>query len=295
LIAGLPADARKEAGAALNRAKAELEALLADKAAGLAGQPGAREGIDVTLPGRRVARGRIHPVSLAFREIMGILRGLGFEAADGPEVETEYYNFTVLNTPADHPARDMQDTYYLPDGTLLRTHTSAVWAHVMEKRPPPLRIACPGRTFRRDAADASHSPMFHQVEGLWVDDRCSFADLKGMLSAFLVSYFGEGTRVRFDPRYFPFTEPSTEVSIECSSCRGKGCGTCGRTGWLELLGAGMVHPKILELVGGPYHAKGLRGFAFGMGVERLAMMKYRITDMRWIYDNDLRIAAQFAG
>ena len=294
-IAALPAGERKEAGERLNGVKVELERTLAQRAAELEGGARVREGMDVTFPGRVPLRGHLHPISAALSEILEIFRGLGFERADGPEAETERYNFIILNTPADHPARDTQATYYLGNGALLRTQTSAIWGHVMEKRPPPLRIVCPGRCFRRDAVDASHSPVFHQIEGLWVDDRCRFSDLKGILEAFLISYFGDGTRVRFDPDYFPFTEPSAQVSIECTSCAGNGCRTCGRSGWLELLGAGMVNPAVFEQVGGPYLQRGLRGFAFGLGLDRFAMMKYRITDMRWLFENDLRLFAQIRG
>lgn len=294
-IANLPSDERKAAGASLNQAKLHIEEELVRQRAQLVSGLEVPKGFDVTLPGRAPRRGYAHPISQAFTEILDIFGGLGFQRADGPEVDTEYYNFEVLNTPADHPARDMQDTYYLTNGSLLRTHTSNVWAHVMERRAPPLQIVCPGRVFRRDAVDASHSPVFHQVEGLWVDDRCRFSDLKGVLETFLKSYFGERTNVRFDPRYFPFTEPSAEVSIECRSCGGSGCRTCGRTGWLELMGAGMVNPKVFAHIKGAYARPGIRGFAFGMGVERLAMMKHRITDIRWLYDNDFRVLSQLRG
>jgi len=234
-------------------------------------------------------------------DIVTIFRGMGFGKAEGAEVVPEYDNFDFLNTLADHPARDMQDTYYLagapgPHGRpMLRSHTSAVWRQEMGRHEPPLRLVFPGRVYRRDPADSTHSPVFHQVEGLWVDDTCRFSDLKGVLEAFLREFFGADLGVRFEPRFFPFTEPSTEVSIECTSCRGKGCRACGRSGWLEILGAGMVHPSILARAGGAYAAPGMRGFAFGMGVERLAMLKYRITDMRWMYDNDLRVLAQVRG
>ncbi len=242
-----------------------------------------------------MARGFAHPLALTVDEVTGILATMGFETASGPLIVSEQVNFDFLNTPADHPARDMQDTYYLPDGRLLRTHTSAVWAGAMAGRTPPVRIACPGRCWRRDAADATHSPDFHQVEGLWVDDRCRFSDLKGVLVAFFSAFFGRELRMRFEPRFFPFTEPSTEMSVECPSCGGKGCGACARSGWLEVGGAGMVHPAILRAAGGAYAVPGIRGFAFGMGIERLAMLKHRIADMRWLYDNDLRVLAQARG
>jgi len=294
-LGGLPAEARREAGARLNEIKGRLEGLLAGRAAALGSVPASGPGLDVTLPGRLPPRGSVHPVTAVIGEVAAILRGLGFELAVGRETDTDYYNFEVLNYPPDHPARDMHDTFFLSRDILLRTQTSSVWAHVMEKRGPPLRVFCPGRTYRRDVVDASHSPVFHQVEGLWMDDRCGFSDLKGVLDALLKRFFGEDTVVRFSPSYFPFTEPSAEVSIQCSACRGAGCRTCGRSGWLELLGAGMVNPKVLAALGGPWTAPGIRGFAFGVGVERLAMMKYGITDMRWFYENDLRLLAGFGG
>ncbi len=291
-ISKLPESERKEAGARLNRRKAAIEAALKARLEELESGGAAGEGPDLTYPGRYQPRGRAHPVSFVIAEAMEILRGLGFERAEGPECDTDYYNFVALNTPQDHPARDMTDTFYVDGQTLLRTHTSAVWAHVMEKRGPPLRVACPGRAFRRDPADATHSPAFHQVEGLWIDDKCHFSDLKGVLGAFLREFFGPETKLRFVPSYFPFTEPSAEVSIQCRVCRGAGCRSCARSGWLELLGAGMVHPNILAKAGGDYARPGIRGFAFGVGIERLAMMKYRISDMRWLYENDIRILAQ---
>lgn len=299
----LPPEERKAAGARLNAAKVRLEERVAARLAALGG--GRAAGPDLTFPGRRPVFGSAHPLTVVTEEILRILRGLGFERAEGPEVDTETYNFTLLNTPADHPARDMQDTYYLelpPAGAdaawLLRSQTSSVWGHVMERRGPPLRIACPGRCFRRDAADSSHSPSFHQIEGLWIDERCRFSDLKGVLTSFLQAFFGADTAVIFEPRYFPFTEPSAEVSIACTVCRGAGCRTCGRAGKLELLGAGMVHPAVLERLAARNPAWGdpaLRGFAFGVGVERLAIMKFRIPDMRLLFDNDLRVTSQIAG
>lgn len=290
-IGKLAASERKGAGARLNRAKAEIEELMGARAAALKeGEP--EGGLDVSLPGRGRPRGFPHPIPEGMRQMVEIFGRMGFGREDGPEIETDFNNFEALNTPPDHPARDMQDTYYLKDGRLLRTQTSAVWVHVMGRRSPPIRIVCPGRVFRRDVTDATHSPVFHQVEGLWVDDRCRFSDLKGVLEAFLVEYFRGGTKVRFDPGYFPFTEPSTEVSIDCGTCRGAGCPTCKHTGWIELLGAGMVHPAILARTGGEYARPGMRGFAFGMGVERLVMRKYRMPDMRWLFDNDLRVLAQ---
>lgn len=293
-LSGLPADERRAAGARLNELKTRIEAAVATKSAELGARPSG-PAVDPTAPGRAPVRGHPHPLAVTMDEVTGILTTMGFEIATGPLVETEHANFDFLNTPADHPARDMADTYYLPGGRLLRTHTSAVWAAEMARRDPPLRIACPGRVFRRDAADATHAPNFHQIEGLWVDDRCRFSDLKGVLGEFFRAYFGRPMRIRLEPRFFPFTEPSTEVSIECTSCGGAGCGGCARSGWLEVLGAGMVHPNILRSAGRGYAAPGIRGFAFGMGVERLAMLKHRIADMRWLYDNDLRVFAQARG
>ncbi len=296
-IAALPAEERRAAGQELNRLKREIEESLASRSVAISSGREQREDFDATFPGRETARGGMHPISFVMRDAVEIFRGLGFEHVRGSECEDDYYNFTALNTPEDHPARDMQATYFLEGGGVLRTQTSSVWAHVMERRPPPLRIVCPGRVFRRDWADATHSPVFHQIEGLWVDELCRFSDLKGVLEAFLKEFFGAETRVRFDPRFFPFTEPSAEVSVECRVCRGSGCASCGRSGWLELLGAGMVHPNILAGVrgefGARYAADGIRGFAFGIGVERLAMMKYRIVDMRWLYENDMRVLGQF--
>lgn len=289
-IGSLPPEQRREAGAKLNVLKGGLERLLAERKATMEGA-GAREGgLDVSLPGRAVPPGSAHPLTLVTRAVVEIFRGMGFEQVEGPEVETDYDNFTLLNTPPDHPARDMQDTFYLSKDLLLRTQTSAVWGHIMKGRKPPLRIVSPGRVFRRDAVDASHSPVFHQIEGLWVDESCAFSDLKGVLGAFLEQFFGAGTKSRFAPSYFPFTEPSAEVSIGCVSCGGTGCRTCSRTGWLEILGCGMVNPKVFDNVG--YDRRKYRGFAFGMGVERLAMLKYGISDMRWFYENDLRVLAQ---
>ena len=294
-VGSLPQDQRKAAGALLNEVKLRIEAALSARVEALEGAS-AGPALDVTLPGRGIPQGSPHPVPLTISEITGIFRGMGFATADGPEIETEANNFDALNTPADHPARDSHDTFYLGHGSLLlRTHTSSVWARAMREGEPPLRIICPGRCYRRDALDATHAPCFFQVEGLWVDDACRFSDLKGLLSDFFSEFFGRTLRTRFEPRFFPFTEPSTEVSIECTSCGGSGCPGCGRSGWLEVLGAGMVHPKILAAAGGAWAKPGVRGLAFGMGVERLAMLKHRIADLRWLYDNDLRVLAQARG
>lgn len=250
------------------------------------------ERIDVTLPGRPLRRGHRHPISLVLEEIKDIFTAMGFEIAEGPEVEWDYYNFEALNIPKDHPARDMQDSFYITDEILLRTHTSPVQVRVLEKSVPkvPVRIIAPGKVYRRDD-DATHSPMFHQVEGLLVDKRCTLGDLKGILLAFARQMFGQDRQIRLRPSFFPFTEPSAEVDISCVNCGGKGCRVCSWTGWLEILGAGMVHPRVLETTG--YNPEEVVGFAFGMGVERIAMLKYGIPDLRLFFENDIRFLHQF--
>jgi phenylalanyl-tRNA synthetase alpha chain len=252
----------------------------------------AAEAVDVTLPGIPIPRGRCHPLTQVLEEITSIFVQMGFSVAEGPEVELDYYNFEALNIPRDHPARDMQDSFYVTDEILLRTHTSPVQIRVMEKTRPrlPVRIIAPGKVYRRDD-DATHSPMFHQVEGLLVDRGISFAHLKGTLQAFVEQMFGQERRVRFRPSYFPFTEPSAEVDISCVVCGGAGCRVCGQSGWLEILGSGMVHPRVLAMAG--YDPTEVSGFAFGMGVERVAMLKYGIDDLRLFYGNDLRFLSQF--
>jgi phenylalanyl-tRNA synthetase alpha chain len=249
-----------------------------------------RERIDVTLPGRVVRHGRLHPVTQIREEICRIFAGLGFSVVDGPEIELDYYNFEALNIPKDHPARDMQDTFYVEDSIVLRTHTSPVQVRIMEKTPPPVRILSPGRVYRRDS-DISHTPMFHQIEGLLVDRRLTFGDLKGVLTVFLRQMFGEETALRFRPSFFPFTEPSAEVDIRCVMCRGKGCRVCGQSGWLEILGSGMVDPAVFKNVG--YDPEEFKGFAFGLGLERIAMLKFGISDIRLFFENDLRFLEQF--
>ena len=248
-------------------------------------------GIDVTLPGRRVRRGHKHPVNRVMDETVDIFRRLGFIAADGPDIETEYHNFDALNTPADHPSRDIQDTFYLPDGRLLRTQTSPVQIRVMESQPPPVRIVCPGRCFRRDTPDATHSMNFHQIEGLYVDRKVSMADLKAVLTAFAHELLGPDVKVRFRPHFFPFTEPSIEYDFSCIMCQGEGCRICKDSGWLEISGAGMVDPAVFEAVG--YDPEEWTGYAFGMGVERIAMIRYALTDIRMLYENDMRFLEQF--
>ncbi|RNC67612.1 MAG: phenylalanine--tRNA ligase subunit alpha [Desulfuromonadales bacterium] len=251
-----------------------------------------RERLDVTLPGRRLPRGTRHPITLVIDEVSEIFAGLGFQVAEGPEVELDFYNFEALNFPKDHPARDMQDTFFVDDSVLLRTHTSPVQVRTMLKHTPPVRIISPGTVYRCDS-DATHSPMFHQIEGFMVDKGVTFGDLKGILTTFVTQYFGTDIGVRLRPSFFPFTEPSAEVDIACVMCRGKGCRVCKQSGWLEVLGAGMIDPEVYRHVG--YDPEAVSGFAFGMGIERIAMLKYGIGDMRLLFDNDLRFLSQFRG
>ncbi|MDR2862089.1 MAG: phenylalanine--tRNA ligase subunit alpha [Syntrophobacterales bacterium] len=249
-----------------------------------------QETIDVTLEGRRIKPGRLHPITQVKNEICAIFSSLGFSIEEGPEVEREYYNFEALNIPDDHPARDMQDTFYIENDILLRTHTSPVQVRVMQDQAPPIRILSPGRVYRPDF-DISHTPMFHQIEGLLVDKGVCFADLKGVLTIFLQGVFGKKTIVRFRPSFFPFTEPSAEIDIQCTMCQGKGCRICGQTGWLEILGAGMVDPNVFRNVN--YDPDEYSGFAFGLGIERVAMLKYGISDIRLFFENDWRFLSQF--
>ncbi|MEW5954478.1 MAG: phenylalanine--tRNA ligase subunit alpha [Bacillota bacterium] len=292
----LSAEERPRIGQLANEIREELERLIAGRTAGLKDEAGRHrlkmEAIDVTLPGRRVFMGHKHPLTRVREEIEDIFLGLGFSIAEGPEVESDFYNFEALNIPKDHPARDMQDTFFIGAEVLLRTHTSPVQVRTMERTAPrvPLKIIAPGKVYRRDD-DATHSPMFSQVEGFAVDRRITFADLKGVLQVFVEEMFGANTRTRFRPSFFPFTEPSAEVDISCVMCTGKGCRVCSRTGWLEILGCGMIHPRVLQVSG--YDSEAVTGFAFGMGVERITMLKYGIDDLRLLYDNDLRFLAQF--
>jgi phenylalanyl-tRNA synthetase alpha chain len=283
-VGELANQAKNNAFSEWNKKKEEIELKGEKKEEG-------KELIDITLPGKKFSLGRKHPITLTLDEIKNIFVSLGFRIVDGPEVETEYYNFEALNMDLDHPARDMWSTLYIGEGVLLRTHTSPVQIRVMEKESPPLAIIAPGKCYRRDAIDASHSPMFHQVEGLLVDEGVSFANLKGVLTHFCRRMFGGETKVRFRPSFFPFTEPSVEVDIQCVICEGKGCSVCKQSGWLEILGAGMVNPKVFEFVN--YDTKKYTGFAFGMGVERIAMLRYGIDDMRLFFENDLRFLKQF--
>jgi phenylalanyl-tRNA synthetase alpha chain len=290
----LPPEARARMGQLANRIKAELEERLGQAEAQVQDfeerRKLASEFIDVTLPGRRQALGRTHILNRVTDELIDIFGGLGFQLAEGPEVELDYYNFEALNIPKNHPARDMQDTFYFSDNVVLRTHTSPVQIRTMEKQKPPVRVICPGKVYRRDA-DITHSPMFMQIEGLWVDKNISLADLKGVLTAFVHEYFGRQVAIRFRPSFFPFTEPSAEVDIQCVICGGRGCRTCSQTGWLEILGSGMVDPALYKFV--DYDPEIYSGFAFGMGVERVAMLKYGIPDIRTFYENDVRFLNQF--
>jgi phenylalanyl-tRNA synthetase alpha chain len=297
-LGGLAPEVRGAVGKEANRFKTSIESQLAERRAALAAAPSAA-GLDVTLPGAAVPHGRLHPITRTVDAILSVFTPMGFEIVDGPEVEFERYNFDALNIPKEHPSRESFDTFFLdrpsPDPKkgklLLRSHTSPVQVRVMERRKPPLRIIVPGKVYRPDPLDPSHSFMFHQVEGLMVDDRTSFADLKGVLDRFLKTLFGPSTKTRFRPHFFPFTEPSAEVDIACASCAGKGCSTCGRKGWLEIMGCGMVHPNVFKAVG--YDPAKVQGFAFGMGVERIAMLKHGITDIRLFFENDLRFLGQF--
>ncbi|OIQ61199.1 phenylalanine--tRNA ligase alpha subunit [Moorella thermoacetica] len=292
----LPPEERPRVGQMANKVREELEGALKEHRENLSRREQAErlraEALDVTLPGRPVTRGNRHPLYQVLNEIKAVFIGLGFDVAEGPEVESDYYNFEALNLLKEHPARDMQDSFYLTEDVLLRTHTSPVQVRVMEARRPrlPIRIVAPGKVYRRDD-DATHSPMFHQVEGLLVDRRVTFGDLKGTLMAFLKQMFGDQVQVRFRPSYFPFTEPSAEVDMSCVMCGGNGCRVCSHTGWLEILGCGMVHPKVLSMSG--YDPEEVSGFAFGLGVERVAMLKYGIDDLRLFYENDLRFLRQF--
>lgn len=293
-LGGLPPDERPQVGQWVNEAKDILsEALLqrrqmleqAARAAMLE-----RETIDVTLPGRGVRLGGRHPVSRTLERLEDIFSQMGFEVADGPEIEDDFHNFEALNIPESHPARAMHDTFYFPDGHLLRTHTSPVQVRHMRNHKPPMRIIAPGRVYRCDS-DVTHTPMFHQIEGLMVDERTSFAELKGLLEAFLREFFEKQLKVRFRPSFFPFTEPSAEADIECVICGSSGCRVCKNTGWIEVLGCGMVHPEVFRHVG--IDSERFTGFAFGLGVERLAMLRYGVNDLRLFYENDLRFLQQF--
>jgi phenylalanyl-tRNA synthetase alpha chain len=290
----IPVEERRSFGKSVNELKELIEAEIVSKETILSNEDFKKrlvsEAIDITLPGKYTPPGREHPINQVLREVIDIFVRMGFGVEEGPDVELDYYNFEALNIPKDHPARDMQDTFYITDDVILRTHTSPVQIRVMEKRTPPLRFIAPGKVYRCDA-DISHTPMFHQVEGLMVDTDISFSDLKGVLETFIHRMFSPETPVRFRPSFFPFTEPSAEVDIGCIFCKGKGCAICKGTGWLEILGAGMVNPRVFEMVG--YDTEVYTGFAFGMGIERITMLKYSIDDIRLFYENDIRFLKQF--
>ncbi len=280
-----PLEEKKKVGPLLNELKDLLEKVIQEKRkALLLAEEDKILDVDLTLPGRHPLRGSLHPLTLIIEEICNFFSKLGFEIITGPEIELDYYNFTALNIPEWHPARDMQATFYLKSGSLLRTHTSPMQIRAMLKKEPPLRIIAPGKVYRCDA-DVRHSPMFHQIEGLMIDEKVSFSDLKGVLSLLAKEIFGENINLRFRPSYFPFTEPSLEMDISCIICKGKGCRVCSQTGWLEILGAGMVHPEVLKTVN--YDISKWQGFAFGLGVERIAMIKFGIDDIRLFFDNHL--------
>ncbi len=290
----LPEQEKPLFGQLINQTKKTLEDKLDQRLTVLAEKERAeqlqRESRDITLPGRRPSTGNRHPVTQVTDEITGIFTAMGFQIAEGPEVELDFYNFEALNIPPDHPARNMHDTFYITEEVLLRTHTSPVQIRTMEKVKPPVSIIAPGRVYRRDS-DISHTPMFHQIEGFMVGDNISLSHLKGVLTVFVHHMFGEETAIRFRPSFFPFTEPSAEIDIQCVICTGKGCRVCSGTGWLEILGSGMVHPAVFKMVG--YDPEQVSGFAFGMGIERIAMLKYGIDDIRLFFENDVRFLGQF--
>jgi len=291
----LKSDERPAIGKMVNEVRAFIEELLEQRERELIKKERAlkleNEAIDVTMPGKRRVIGNKHPLSIVTDEIKDVFIGMGYEIAEGPEIEYDYYNFEALNTPFGHPARDVQDTFYINEKILLRTQTSPVQIRVLEKQKPPVKIICPGRVYRSDAVDATHSPIFHQVEGLVVDKGVTMGDLVGTLQVFARSLFGENTNIRLRPHYFPFTEPSAEVDVSCWNCSGNGCRMCKNSGWIEILGAGMVHPNVLEMRG--IDPDIYSGFAFGIGVERTAMCKFNIDDMRLFYENDVRFLKQF--
>jgi phenylalanyl-tRNA synthetase alpha chain len=294
-LGSLSKEERPKAGQAINQAKRELQQKIESRKSGLdqaaLAQRLASEKVDVTLPGRGLTSGGLHPVTRTMERIERLFANAGFTVEQGPEIEDDFHNFEALNIPAHHPARAMHDTFYFDAHRLLRTHTSPVQIRVMEESKPPLKIIAPGRVYRCDS-DITHTPMFHQVEGFLVDDNVSFADLKGVIYDFLSNFFERELQVRFRPSYFPFTEPSAEVDIECVMCSGKGCRVCSHTGWLEVLGCGMIHPEVFRHVG--IDSEEFSGYAFGMGVERLTMLRYGVNDLRLFFENDLRFLKQFA-
>ena len=291
----LPAEERPKMGQLVNDVRKALEEALEQRSAELKErEKQARleaEAVDVTLPGPTRSASSLHPMNIALNKMIDIFVGMGYEVVEGPEVEYDHYNFELLNIPKNHPARDAQDTFYVDDNIVLRTHTSPVQARIMTTRKPPIRIICPGRVYRADEADATHSPVFHQMEGLVIDENITMGDLKGTLDEFARQMYGEGISTRFRPSFFPFTEPSAEVDLTCASCRGAGCRMCKGTGWIEVLGAGMVNPHVLEMCG--IDPQKYSGFAFGMGVERISLLKYNIPNLRYLYENDLRFLTQY--
>lgn len=296
-LGSLDEEQRKMVGRRANEFRAAVEQALAERREVLEREAEAamleEDAVDISLPGRRLRQGSLHPLTITEYEIVDTFIAMGYRVAEGPEIETDWYNFTALNIPADHPARTMKDSLYVDiPGMLLRTETSAVQIHTMESQEPPVYIVAPGRVYRRETTDATHSPVFHQIEGLAVDEGITFSDLKGTLEAFAKAVFGEGMRVRLVPSYFPFVEPGAQVDVSCFKCGGEGCRVCGN-GWIEVLGAGMVHPAVLENVG--YDSERYTGFAFGMGLERVAMLRYGIPDIRLFYEGDDRFLSQFGG
>ncbi len=294
-MGGLSPEERPKMGALVNEAKQELETLVANKKQELKSAEQlkklAEETIDITMPAKELKVGKLHPLNTVLDDMINIFQSMGFDVVDGPEVETDHYNFECLNVPADHPARDMQDTFYLAENLLLRTQTSAAQIRTMETRKPPIRVICPGRVFRADEVDATHSPVFHQIEGLVVDKGVTMCDLKGVLEQFAHEIYGSDTKVKFRPSFFPFTEPSVEVDVTCSECGGKGCRVCKGSGWIEILGAGMVHPNVLRSCG--IDPEEYSGFAFGIGLDRLTTTRYKISDIRLLFENDKRFLDQF--
>lgn len=294
-MGGLTPEERPIIGQLANKVRAELEDAI-DKTAASFKEKAAElklksEKVDITMPAVPVEKGGLHPLNVVLEDMIDIFRSMGFDVVDGPEVETDHYNFESLNVPADHPARDMQDTFYLGEGLLLRTQTSAAQIRTMEQRKPPIKMICPGRVFRADEVDATHSPVFHQIEGLVVDKGITMCDLKGVLEQFAHEIYGPETAVKFRPSFFPFTEPSVEVDVTCSECKGKGCRVCKQSGWIEILGAGMVHPRVLSSCG--IDPEEYSGFAFGIGLDRITTTRYKISDIRLLFENDLRFLKQF--
>ena len=294
-MGSLSPEERPAMGQLVNEAKQELETLIAEKKEALKAKATElklrAETIDITMPAKEINAGGLHPLNIVINDMIDIFQSMGFDVVDGPEVETDYYNFECLNVPADHPARDMQDTFYLAENLLLRTQTSAAQIRTMETHKPPIRVICPGRVFRADEVDATHSPVFHQLEGLVVDKGITMCDLKGVLEQFAREIYGSDTKVRFRPSFFPFTEPSVEVDVSCSECGGKGCRVCKGAGWIEILGAGMVHPNVLRCCG--IDPDVYSGFAFGIGIDRITTTRYKISDIRLLFENDKRFLEQF--